>query len=53
MVNNLLDPLQAIIEYGNSMGVDMNTLIGAWKTNLFVRPERDWEELKGRAIVDE
>tara|TARA_X000000368_G_scaffold320250_1_gene257455 strand:+ start:81 stop:944 length:864 start_codon:yes stop_codon:yes gene_type:complete len=45
--------IQAIIEYGNSMGVDMNTLIGAWKTNLFVRPERDWEELKGRAITSD
>jgi len=43
--------IQALIEYGNSMGVDMNTLIGAWKTNLFVRPERDWEKLKGRSIT--
>ena len=30
-----------------------NTLIGAWKTNLEARPEKDWEELKGRAVVDE
>ena len=28
-----------------------NTLIGAWSTNLDVRPEADWEELKGRAVV--
>ena len=31
----------------------MNVLKGAWKTNLEVRPERDWENLKGRAVVDE
>ena len=31
----------------------MNTLKGAWNTNLEVRPERDWEDLKGRAVVDE
>ena len=26
---------------------------GAWETNLDVRPQRDWEKLKGRAVVDE
>ena len=30
----------------------MNVLKGAWKTNLVVRPERDWEELKGRAVSE-
>ena len=30
-----------------------NTLIGAWKTNCEVRPEKDWEQLKGRAVIDE
>jgi len=29
-----------------------NTLEGAWKTNLKVRPEKDWEQLKGRAVVE-
>ena len=29
----------------------MNVLKAAWKTNLEVRPERDWEELKGRAVI--
>ena len=28
----------------------MNVLEGAWKTNLEVRPEKDWENLKGRAV---
>ncbi len=27
--------------------------MGVWETNLEVRPERDWEELKGRAIVED
>ena len=31
----------------------MNTIKGVWETNLEVRPERDWENLKGRAVVDE
>ena len=30
----------------------MNVLEGAWKTNLTVRPEKDWEKLKGRAVSD-
>ena len=31
----------------------MNVLKGAWETNLKVRPERDWEKLKGRAVSDD
>ncbi len=27
------------------------SLRGAWSTNLRVRPERDWEQLKGRAVL--
>ena len=45
--------IQALINFGENRGVDMNVLKGAWKTNLEVRPERDWEQLKGRAVVDE
>ena len=30
-----------------------NVLVGAIETNLDVRPEEDWKELKGRAVVDE
>ena len=30
----------------------MDTLDGAWKTNLNVRPEKDWEKLEGRAVVE-
>ncbi len=45
--------IQAMINFGESLGLNMNTLKGAWNTNLEVRPERDWEDLKGRAVVDE
>ena len=45
--------IQALINFGNELDVDMNVLKGAWETNLKVRPERDWEKLKGRAVVDE
>lgn len=44
--------LNAILSLARSLGVDLNTMDGAWKTNLAVRPERDWEHLKGRAVTD-
>ena len=31
----------------------MRVLKAAWETNLKVRPEQDWKELKGRAVVDD
>jgi UDPglucose 6-dehydrogenase len=45
--------IQAIIAYGKQLDIDLNTIEGAWKTNLEVRPEKDWESLKGRAISDD
>ena len=43
--------IQAMIDFGNQLGLSMSTLKGAWETNLNVRPERDWEKLEGRAII--
>ena len=43
--------IQAMIRLGESLKIDMNTLSGAWQTNLNVRPEKDWEKLEGRAVV--
>jgi len=43
--------VQAMITYAESIGVDANVLKGAWETNLQVRPEEDWKDLKGRAVV--
>jgi len=45
--------VQALIHYADSKNINLNVLKGAWQTNLNVRPERDWEELKGRAIVND
>ena len=45
--------VQALIAYGKTLGIDLLTLEGAWNTNLNVRPEKDWEELKGRAVTDD
>jgi len=43
--------IQAMINLGKSLNLELETLNGAWKTNLNVRPEKDWEKLEGRAVV--
>lgn len=43
--------IQAMIHFASTLGIDANTLKGAWATNLAVRPEQDWKELKGRAVI--
>ena len=43
--------VQAIIHYAKSLNIDLGTLEGAWKTNLKIRPEKDWEMLKGRSVT--
>ena len=45
--------IQALIRHAESIGINTNVLNGAWKTNIEVRPERDWELLKGRAVIEE
>lgn len=42
--------INAMIEYSKTNNIEMNTLEAAWKTNLRIRPEQDWKELKGRAV---
>ena len=44
--------LNALIQMAKDKGLTLNVLRAAWFTNLKVRPERDWEELKGRAVVE-
>jgi UDPglucose 6-dehydrogenase len=44
--------LNAFVKEAEKLQVDCHTLKGAWETNLHVRPEKDWEALKGRAVVD-
>ena len=45
--------INAFMSFAKSVGVNVNTVRGAWKTNLEIRPEKDWENLKGRAVVEE
>tara|TARA_B100000212_G_scaffold338421_1_gene314927 strand:- start:642 stop:1502 length:861 start_codon:yes stop_codon:yes gene_type:complete len=45
--------VQALINFCEQNQIPPNVLEGVWKTNLKVRPEKDWENLKGRAVVDE
>ena len=42
----------SFISFAENIDIDVNTIKGAWKTNLNIRSERDWEKLKGRAVVD-
>jgi UDPglucose 6-dehydrogenase len=42
--------LNGMIALAKKLDVKTPVLEGAWKTNLNVRPERDWEKLKGRAV---
>ena len=45
--------INAFITFTDSIDLDLSVLKGAWKTNLNIRPEKDWEKLKGRAISDD
>ena len=45
--------LNSMIFVANNLGLDLNLLKSVWKTNIKVRPERDWEKLKGRAVMDD
>ena len=44
--------IQALLDFSNDLNINLNVVEGAWKTNLEVRPEKDWELLKGRAITE-
>jgi nucleotide sugar dehydrogenase len=44
--------INALMNMAKDVGVNMNVLEAAWKTNLEVRPEQDWNKLKGRAISE-
>ena len=45
--------LNALIKLCENYDIIANVLTATWDTNLNVRPERDWKDLKGRAVVDE
>jgi UDPglucose 6-dehydrogenase len=43
--------INALIATAKKIGVDPRVLEAVWKKNLDVRPERDWENLVGRAVT--
>ena len=45
--------IQAMIHFAQSLDVNPDVLEGVWDKNLEVRPEEDWRDLKGRAVVDD
>jgi UDPglucose 6-dehydrogenase len=42
--------INALIYFTENLDINLNVVKAAWETNLRVRPERDWEDLKGRAV---
>ena len=52
LVEAVFKSVQALIKFREQIDVDTEVLKAVWKTNLKVRPEKDWEELKGRAVAD-
>ena len=44
--------MNALMAVCRQEGIVIPTIRGAWETNLHVRPERDWEKLKGRAVIE-
>jgi len=44
--------LNALIYFAKMVEVTPTVMAGVWEKNLEVRPERDWELLKGRAVSE-
>ena len=42
--------VNALLSFAKHHNIDLNTIFGGWKTNLKVRPEKDWENKLGRAV---
>lgn len=43
--------LNGLLHVATQLGVDAKVLKAVWAKNLEVRPEKDWEKLKGRAVL--
>ncbi len=44
--------LNALVYFARMNGLAPTVLEGVWEKNLEVRPEKDWEQLKGRAVSE-
>ena len=45
--------IKALIHLCKQINIDEKLLTAAWESNLGVRPEKDWEKLKGRAVRED
>ena len=45
--------INALINFSDEFDLWLHVIKGTWFTNCDVRPEKDWEKLKGRAVSDE
>lgn len=45
--------INALMHLFQEIGIDPLVLDAAWKRNIDVRPEQDWKDLIGRAVLDE
>lgn len=43
--------IQALIYFSKKINLDCNLLQSVWETNLKLRPEKDWQQLEGRAVT--
>lgn len=44
--------LNALITVAKNLGVKPSVMEAVWEKNLELRPEKDWEQLKGRAVSE-
>ena len=44
--------LNALLNLTRELKIDADVLEGTWTSNIKVRPERDWEQLVGRAVSE-
>ena len=42
--------VNALLSFSKKININLNTIDGGWKTNLNVRPEKDWENKLGRSV---
>ena len=42
--------VNALLSFSKKHEIELNSIAGGWKTNLLVRPEKDWEEKEGRSV---
>ena len=45
--------INSLNSFSKKLNLKCNVIEGAIKTNNKVRPEKDWEKLKGRAVIND